>query len=532
MGVPHLFAYLSKNYPKCIKKYKNSSSTIYNDYKIDTLLIDGNACIYPVARKYYYESTEKKRLCGKQNTIKIGKEKTDEEFFQLFFKSIEDLFLRVKPKIFLFGIDGVVNLSKSAEQRKRRFLSVPHPLFNTYNISVGTPWMKKLHLFLLKAFKDIAFKYPNTNFIYESYLVEGECEHRLINYIKTKAKNNDEVCMIHANDADVISLMLGLQRPNCFILRDRVDDNNDQCSVIDISQLREELITNYLPISNDFISDNDKINSIIFLWYLVGMDFLPKCPSLEIFNNGMEDISSSLKKVIYKFGSIVKINNNCSNNSKIDINITALIYWMREIAKRDIIVLQRKATDTSYHPDPILIRNIISDTNKIIANEKKYKDDYNITHFKNNLNDACNEYLRGLWWTFEYYTFGTPSWNWYYPYHYSPWINDIADFLESDKFKIPIFKLGKPVPVNLQLLFILPPHAFDLLPEPLRILKDKYPHLFPTKFEIDKSGTQYDWEQKVLLPFADFKLLKKEYYKLYPKKQNKKNAILDIMVII
>lgn len=37
-------------------------------------------------------------------------------------------------------------------------------------------------------------------------------------------------------------------------------------------------------------------------------------------------------------------------------------------------------------------------------------------------------------------------------------------------------------------------------------------------------------EQKVLLPFADFELLKQEYLKLYPFKHSKKCAILDVIV--
>lgn len=508
MGVPGLYSFLSRNYPKCIYKYENSKSKITNEYQIDTLLIDGNACIHPIARKYYFEKP-KVRLTSRSNTSNtIGNSiKTDEGFHKLFIEFIEDLYLRVKPKTFFFGIDGVVNLAKSAEQRKRRFLSASlssaaslssssnNNSFDSTNISVGTPWMKKLNKFLYKEFIKLAFKYPSTRFIFQSYLVNGECEHRLIDYIR-KCDNDNEACAIHANDADVIPLMLGLHRKNCYILRDRTDDTVDQCSVIDITKLRNELLENYLPY-NDNVSDFDKINSIIFLWYLVGMDFLPRCPSLEIFSGGLEDIAISLHKTMLKYGSIVKFEDN-NLQKQFTINTNGLVFWMKEIAKRDIIVIQRKATDQKYVPDPLIIKNMISDTNNIIINEKNYKNDYNKTHFKNidGLHEICQEYLNGLWWTFEYYTKGTPSWTWYYPHHYSPWINDIAEYIESDKFRIPKFTLGKPVPEELQLLYILPPKSFKLLPRQLHHLKDKYPEMFPINIIIDKSGTEFEWNKK------------------------------------
>lgn len=533
MGVPLLYSSLAKNYPRCVKKYKNTKASITADYTIDTLLIDGNACLHPVARGYYFSSDTKpkQRLCGSRQLIPSTVVKTDEECYQRVLDFIEELYLRVRPSKFVFAIDGVVNISKSAEQRKRRFLSSslapPTSTFDTTNISVGTPWMKKLHEFLVKGFVELGFKYINTNFIYQSYLNEGEGEHRLIDYIRN-VNNDDEKCMIHANDADVIPLMLGLHRPNCYILRDRVDDNNDQCSVIDISQLRYELIHNYLPYCPN-VSDTDKINSIIFIWYLVGNDFLPRCPSLEIYNNGLEDMATSLHKTMIKYGSIVDSSKKSSGFS-FEINVPALVFWMKDVATRDIVVLQRKATNQKYVSDKLLLRYTKSDTTRFFVEEEGYKSAYNKKHFSDNLDNACKEFVNGLWWTFEYYTHKSPSWTWYYPYHYSPWILDIASFIESPNFVIPSFELGEPVPEELQLLYILPPKSFKLLPEPLRHLKDKYPEMFPTTIEIDRDGIENEWEAKVLLPFADFELLKQEYIKCFPTPTVKRCTTINVLI--
>ena len=37
--------------------------------------------------------------------------------------------------------------------------------------------------------------------------------------------------------------------------------------------------------------------------------------------------------------------------------------------------------------------------------------------------ELCRHYIRGLVWTYRYYYEGCPSWSWYFPYHYSPFVS-------------------------------------------------------------------------------------------------------------
>ena len=146
----------------------------------------------------------------------------------------------------------------------------------------------------------------------------GESEHRLVDMVR-KAPI-EETCMIHGSDADIISLLLLCWRHYTYIFRDRVDGLTDESSIIDIPRLRAYLLSDYLPEmryrSKDkreiVVGANERINSLVFIWYLVGMDFLPRCPSLEIFNGGMDFIAQTMMDTMFRFGSFITTSTSTS----------------------------------------------------------------------------------------------------------------------------------------------------------------------------------------------------------------------------
>jgi hypothetical protein len=50
-------------------------------------------------------------------------------------------------------------------------------------------------------------------------------------------------------------------------------------------------------------------------------------------------------------------------------------------------------------------------------------------------------YLEGLHWVMQYYYRGVPSWSWFYPFHYAPFLSDMTD-LQSIECS---FTLSEPV---------------------------------------------------------------------------------------
>jgi 5'-3' exonuclease len=550
MGVPGLFSFLNKRYDTPFNNLANTSSNVPDSITVHNLLIDGNALLHPVARGYYFAKVvqPKVRKTGNNHVItpKITPPlKTDKECFRLISEAVVTIIMRSHPiKKVVFGVDGSVPFAKSAEQRKRRFGAISQSsdldpnAFNTSQISVATPWMVKLHKFLLNEVRHWAILFPGVEIVYESYLVPGECEHRLVDMIRNGPI--DQTYMVHGSDADIISLLLLCWNHYTYILRDRVDGKIDECCVIDIPVLRRKLISDYLPEiryrGKDkrelIVVDHERLNSIVFIWYLVGMDFLPRCPSLEIFNGGMDFIAQTMYEVMSKFGSFVK-NIKTQENPEYVINKQALIIWLKTVGKYDSELINKKAKAKCLVPDSILERHTVlgTDCNPHV-NVESYKQDYNSSKFPNtgDLQKACKSYLDGLQWTFLYYTNGVPSWTWHYPYHYSPWVDDLATALASPEYSFPKFTRDKsePFPEHMQLLFILPPQSFHLLPEPLRCIKDELPEMFPESIETDEEGIQREWEAKSLAPFVDWKIVKEKYFEHFPYTISRDNASLIV----
>lgn len=112
-------------------------------------------------------------------------------------------------------------------------------------------------------------------------------------------------------------------------------------------------------------------------------------------------------------------------------------------------------------------------------------------------------YISAIQWILHYYYRGVPSWSWYFPSHYAPYISDITDFEDLG----PRFELGRPFLPFQQLLGVLPPNSKDLLPLAYQdlMLNPNSPLIdfYPANFETDMNGKKQDWEALVLIPFID-----------------------------
>ncbi|PPS98106.1 XRN 5'-3' exonuclease N-terminus, partial [Cryptosporidium hominis] len=132
---------------------------------------------------------------------------------------------------------------------------------------------------------------------------------------------------------------------------------------------------------------------------------------------------------------------------------------------------------------------------------------------------VCIHYLRGLSWVLGYYYHGVPSWDWYYPYHYAPYVMDIVELLSDVKNENKIkesligeFNLGKPFTQFEQLMSVLPPKSGKIcLPKEFyNMMIDKNNPLsefYPSKFKQDPNGNKQRWKWVALLPFIDQKVL-------------------------
>ncbi|KAF8268270.1 XRN 5'-3' exonuclease N-terminus-domain-containing protein [Lactarius quietus] len=150
--------------------------------------------------------------------------------------------------------------------------------------------------------------------------------------------------------------------------------------------------------------------------------------------------------------------------------------------------------------------------------ERYYRQKFDVEHsdqeFKKKL---TTHYVEGLAWVLAYYYQGTPSWQWYYPFHFAPFA---GDFEEIDKMEIS-FDPGKPFQPFEQLMGVFPAASRQHIPavfHPLMTEEDSpIIDFYPTKFDIDMNGKRMSWQGVALLPFIDPKRLLDAMAVHYPK---------------
>ncbi|XP_013136555.1 PREDICTED: 5'-3' exoribonuclease 1 [Papilio polytes] len=331
--------------------------------------------------------------------------------------------------------------------------------------------------------------------------------------------------------------------------------------LLHLSLLREYLTQEFIDIKDNlpFKYDIEKIvDDWVLMGFLVGNDFIPNLPNMHINNDALPILYKTYMTVLPTLDGYI--------NEAGDLNLPRFELFMQELAKIDKEKFHDTYTDLKffeaktgrrpnanerkvYKPNNDDTFNVNIDhikANKpdnelqalIKATEDMYMDDMDINseeeyeetsdeeaniemefiqhkkdYYMNKLDyskvteevlaDQAEGYVRAIQWNLWYYYKGCPSWCWYYPHHYAPYISDIKGFKD---LKIE-FELGEPFKPFEQLLAVLPAASKQLLPTPFHdLMTDEdspIVHYYPVHFETDLNGKRNDWEAVVLIPFID-----------------------------
>lgn len=529
MGVPGLFRWVQVNSPKSGSNNKFPILLKAEDikkYDINNVFIDSNAIIYTCVADIISVYKRNKQMPSNINNEIITSviARLNNEINILSEKHKETL------KLIYISFDGVAPMAKIIQQRHRRFMaaytddiltSYGYPTDTKYwissNATPGTDFMKKLHEELNKFVKSLDKSFE---IIYDSYLNNGEGEHKIFNYIKKNylyTENN----IIYGMDGDLILLSMLLNQDKkynnkLFLYHDNITYCNckEKYNYIDIYNLKN-YITKYIDYSvkesEEYQMNQRIINDFVFMTFIFGNDFIPSSPIINIYddvgnliwcyrliNNFYKNIIN--KQVVYKY----LINEDLTINY---INFFNLIKHLSE--KEQIIYATPQTDDKQNNHNSFISRKI----NKLENAEKKYKEmtnprekikygldklfifedfttgietGYIIENFDTYKNieyayfsqlDICHiskykenlikEYLRGLNWILNYYmNYGFKNNKWCYQYNTAPFISDIFNYMQNDSNWFINFNITNDyidISMNMQLFMVVPKKYLEKL---------------------------------------------------------------------
>eukprot|EP01129_Flabellula_baltica_P009271 TRINITY_DN3759_c0_g1_i1.p1 TRINITY_DN3759_c0_g1~~TRINITY_DN3759_c0_g1_i1.p1 ORF type:complete len:1308 (-),score=330.34 TRINITY_DN3759_c0_g1_i1:15-3938(-) len=572
MGVPRFFRWISERYPLINHNidFENSGPVI------DNLYLDMNGIIHNCSHANSEDLEALAMLTEDDIVIRI-------------FQYIDRLFNIAKPqKLLYMAIDGVAPRAKMNQQRQRRFKSAkearekieqlidegmdvpPKSPFDSNCITPGTEFMerisKHLRFFVQKKInEDSAWR--DIRIIFSGSEVPGEGEHKIMEYIRNSKSQDDwepnQVHCIYGLDADLIMLSLVTHEPYFCLLREegvlnrRYDKKKvgeaQEFHLLHISLLREYLEIEYSGIASElqFEFDIERIiDDWIVLCFLVGNDFLPSLPGLDIAEGSLNELMEMYKSILPELDGYIT-----ENGEIVEHRINRIFQELSFQESQFFAILPEEIDSVSKE----IISNNKEDAElaDVLYGSSGNFDDFNMSglgesseidaYWKFNYYnqkfglDYVNDYeeikkiamsfIEALCWVEHYYYHGCVSWSWFYPYHYPPLVSDLVDLEWDIKFE-----LSEPFSPLQQLISVLPPSSGKLfLPKPYSDLMsdpEMKPH-YPNDFDTDLNGKKYEWEAIALISFLDADLIfrkTKEVNSMLTEEEKLRNTFGDAVI--
>lgn len=574
MGIPSYFSQVVRRHSQIIKQLRAEKT------QIDNLYLDSNSIIYDALRIL----TEQDACDFEERLIKAVCDK------------IEFYIGKIRPtQRVIIAFDGVAPMAKLKQQRERRYkswyqarlkdetvreLCLRHPsapdvtgiathtpVWNTSAITPGTSFMEKLS----KAIESFSPKLPHKKMLLIPLTSNGvgEGEHKIFEYIRANAEyHKNTTTVIYGLDADLIMLSLNhihitkqlyLHRETPEFIKNidsSLDNEIDYLFCIQtLNRAIEEEIGGTTPKAGVIGGTTPKAGVVggalapltyVFMCFLLGNDFLPHFPALNIRTNGLDKLMNAYKLIKSPMfftnanASSTSANVSSSTNasstsvsSHIIFNWKNIRAWIDVLAKQEHENIKEEYVARSkyrFHPsnkddtleekyDKIILQYPMREREVeeyINPNEPGWEKRYYRTLFSIDIDDArrkeiCMNYLEGLEWTMKYYTSGCPDWNWSYKYNYPPLLTDLIRF-------VPYFETTLINPTNaptyavsplVQLSYVLPKSSMYLLPDVLhRALLKTHPEWYGADYPLVWAYCKYIWESHVIFPEIDIAELK------------------------
>ena len=497
MGVSRYFRKLVQRWPEIVFPAEA--------LPIDNLYLDFNCLIHPCAQRVLASLKGKAPL--EDSDVEIAIFQTVGEYFLHIVRKFE-------PKKLIFvSIDGVAPLAKQLQQRDRRYKSAKireksdslyrslglnehASQFDTNAITPGSAFMVNLNSFLETLIrKEISS--PRT--ILSGSNVPGEGEHKITTHIR-KTHTDGETDCVYGLDADLIFLTLICNVPNMYLLRERVyfSDQTENSLIntayqdmefdfLSLDKMRNCLVKETHKITRRHYTATNLVRDYTFMCFLLGNDFLPHLPSLNIKQGGLDQLyglylrllQSQDKHLVLADMTIntkfmFEMINGLANSEDRTLQDETQSRHMRPFQRRfspDASKSERENRHAAEMYDLEVVAHSENDT--VHMGKRGWKTRYYNYYFgvsPGRMHEYCDTrrsvaemYYRGLAWVWQYYTGGLTTWDWAYTHAAGPTVSDLLEFYQ-DINKIKFTKTTPCKPFD-QLMSVLPPSSGHLLPQ-------------------------------------------------------------------
>lgn len=513
--------------------------------------------------------------------------RSDEDILLDVFKYIDNIMSMIRPrKLVYFAVDGVAPRAKMNQQRSRRFRSarerteehkrrlaedpmyvaVDSEPFDSNCISPGTAFMQKLTEGLNYYVNDrisTNSQWSSIQVVLSGAEAPGEGEHKIMEYIRAvkiagKMAPNTRHCL-YGLDADLIMLALVSHEPHFFLLREKVDFGSwrkkggpriathldtitfGEFELLSVGILREYLALDLGSLGNSslpFFDIERVVDDFVFMLMLVGNDFLPHLPTVEIADGMVVAMMHLYKNLLPRWqGYLTESGRIIPDRVELFVAKLSLLEipaMKRKEKERDRSFrhgggskalftgtdelsalwgfVESFSSDSHFDVESEIekCRKVTHSNQHIQKKQKYYQKKFDAPFGEDidaNLDCLTSSYIEGIVWTLKYYFEGCQSWRWYYPYHYAPFPSDLVSIAERVSPDKITFKPDNPFLPLQQLMSVLPPDSSECIPTPYRKLMKSalspIADFYPEDFEVDLNGKKNDWEGVVLLPFVD-----------------------------
>ena len=286
MGIPSYFSHILRNYNHILR----SLGYLKNTETLNNLFLDCNSIIYDA-------------VYSLQKNAPTDVNEFESKIIDTVIENIKKYIDIIRPdSVVYIAFDGVAPFAKMEQQRMRRYKSnymsklefiEKKTSWDTSSITPGTAFMEKLSNRVEYAFQHQELKYGIKKLVVSCSNQSGEGEHKITEFMREFGNLNETVAL-YGLDADLIMLsMFHLKYyKNIYVFREAPEFIK---SAIQVSEANSLYFLDIEAFSSCLLSEMDcscydkqRIYDYVFMCFILGNDFLPHFPAMNIRTQGIQ----------------------------------------------------------------------------------------------------------------------------------------------------------------------------------------------------------------------------------------------------